>query len=134
MLSNLFRSADLDSQFSCLLKQGFCLFHKFCPCYIQDIEILLENFIWRLICFFFFFCSFFFFLTLFVAAVEIPSTPLSQIREQVTNVCVNILHSYRKFCATVSSSGQLILPEALKLLPLYTLGIPAVDKYMRTLS
>lgn len=78
MLSNLFRSADLDSQFSCLLKQ---------------------------------------------AAIEIPSTPLSQIREQVTNVCVNILHSYRKFCATVSSSGQLILPEALKLLPLYTLAL-----------
>lgn len=57
------------------------------------------------------------------AASEIPSTPLSQVREQVTNLCINILHSYRKFCATVSSSGQLILPEALKLLPLYTLGI-----------
>lgn len=77
-LSNLFRSADLDTQFACFLKQ---------------------------------------------AASEIPSSPLQQVREQLTNLCINILHSYRKFCATVSSSGQLILPEALKLLPLYTLAL-----------
>ncbi|PHT46967.1 Protein transport protein-like, partial [Capsicum baccatum] len=78
MLSNLFRSADLDTQFACILKQ---------------------------------------------AASEVPTAPLSRIREQVTNLCINILHSYRKYCATVSSSGQLILPEALKLLPLYTLAL-----------
>lgn len=48
---------------------------------------------------------------------------LSQVREHITNLCINILHAYRKYCATVSSSGQLILPEALKLLPLYTLGM-----------
>ncbi|KAI3775586.1 hypothetical protein L1987_50165 [Smallanthus sonchifolius] len=57
------------------------------------------------------------------AANEIPSTLLLQVRERVTDLCINILHSYRKFCATVSSSGQLILPEALKLLPLYTLAL-----------
>ncbi|XP_031111153.1 protein transport protein Sec24-like At4g32640 [Ipomoea triloba] len=78
MLSNLFRSADLDTQFACILKQ---------------------------------------------AANEVPIAPLSQIREQVTTQCINILYSYRKYCATVSSSGQLILPEALKLLPLYTLAL-----------
>ncbi|KVH93970.1 Gelsolin domain-containing protein [Cynara cardunculus var. scolymus] len=78
MLSNLFRSADLDTQFSCFLKQ---------------------------------------------AANEISSAPLLQVRDRVTDLCINILHSYRKFCATVSSSGQLILPEALKLLPLYTLAL-----------
>ncbi|XP_008810270.2 protein transport protein Sec24-like At4g32640 [Phoenix dactylifera] len=78
MLSNLFRSADLDTQFTCFLKQ---------------------------------------------AANGIPASPLFQVREQTTNLCINILHSYRKFCATVSSSGQLILPEALKLLPLYTLAL-----------
>ncbi|WRX31309.1 zinc finger protein [Theobroma cacao] len=78
MLSNLFRAADLDTQFACFLKQ---------------------------------------------AATEIPTSPLVQVREQVTNLCINILLSYRKFCATVSSSGQLILPEALKLLPLYTLAL-----------
>ncbi|KAL5070735.1 hypothetical protein RYX36_021622 [Vicia faba] len=78
MLSNLFRAADLDTQFCCFLKQ---------------------------------------------AASEIPSKPLPLVREQVTNLCTNALYSYRKFCATVSSSGQLILPEALKLLPLYTLAL-----------
>ncbi|XP_028081597.1 protein transport protein Sec24-like At4g32640 isoform X1 [Camellia sinensis] len=78
LLSNLFRSADLDTQFACFLKQ---------------------------------------------VASEVSSSPLPQVREQVTTLCINILHSYRKFCATVSSSGQLILPEALKLLPLYTLAL-----------
>ncbi|MBA0623881.1 hypothetical protein Godav_009316, partial [Gossypium davidsonii] len=48
----------------------------------------------------------------------IPTCPLLQVRDHVTNLCINILLSYRKFCATVSSTGQLILPEALKLLPL----------------
>ncbi|KAK9697846.1 hypothetical protein RND81_08G065200 [Saponaria officinalis] len=80
VLSNLFRSADLDTQFACFLKQ---------------------------------------------AAIQVPTTSLFPIREQVINHCVNILHSYRKYCAnlSLSSSGQLILPEALKLLPLYTLAL-----------
>ncbi|CAI9115465.1 OLC1v1016370C3 [Oldenlandia corymbosa var. corymbosa] len=79
MLSNLFRSADLDTQFACVAKQ---------------------------------------------VANEIPSTSLVHMREQVNTTCINILHSYRKFCATVqSSTGQLILPEALKLLPLYVLAL-----------
>ncbi|KNA17733.1 hypothetical protein SOVF_077480 [Spinacia oleracea] len=77
-LPNIFRSADLDAQFTCFLKQ---------------------------------------------AGSEIPTLPLSQVREHATNHCVNILHSYRKFCSTVQSTGQLILPEALKLLPLYTLAL-----------
>ncbi|KAL0005072.1 hypothetical protein SO802_012633 [Lithocarpus litseifolius] len=78
ILSNLFRSADLDTQFACFLKQ---------------------------------------------AASEIPSRPLLLVKDRMTNLCINILLSYRKFCATVTSSGQLILPEALKLLPLYTLAL-----------
>ncbi|KAL5542489.1 hypothetical protein UlMin_010199 [Ulmus minor] len=78
LLSYLFRSADLDTQFTCFLKQ---------------------------------------------AAHEIPINPLPRVKEQVTNLCINSLLSYRKFCATPSSSGQLILPEALKLLPLYTLAL-----------
>ncbi|KAL3835375.1 hypothetical protein ACJIZ3_010111 [Penstemon smallii] len=77
-LSNMFRSADLDTQFACILKQ---------------------------------------------AANEIPSAPPAQVRDQATNVCINILFAYRKFCATVSSNGQLILPEALRLLPLYALAL-----------
>ena len=59
----------------------------------------------------------------FAAANEIPSTPLLQVRERLTDRCISVLCSYRKFCATVTSSGQLILPETLKLLPLYILGI-----------
>ncbi|CAK7346970.1 unnamed protein product [Dovyalis caffra] len=77
-ISDLFRFADLETQFAYSLKQ---------------------------------------------AASEIPSRPLSNVREQVISLCVNILLSYRKFCATVSSSGQLILPEALKFLPLYSLAL-----------
>ncbi|KAJ7560650.1 hypothetical protein O6H91_04G138900 [Diphasiastrum complanatum] len=57
------------------------------------------------------------------AAQAVPAAPLQQIREQIINQCVNILYAYRKFCATASSSGQLILPEGLKLLPLYTLAL-----------
>ncbi|CAA6663980.1 unnamed protein product [Spirodela intermedia] len=78
LLSDLFRSPDLDTLFACFLKQ---------------------------------------------AANGIPSSSLSKVREQMTNFCINILYSYRKFCAAVPSSGQLILPEALKLLPLYTLAL-----------
>ncbi|CAN7070027.1 unnamed protein product [Brassica oleracea var. botrytis] len=78
LLSNLFRAADLDSQFACMLKQ---------------------------------------------AANEIPTKALPLVKEQAINSCTNALYAYRKFCATVTSSGQLILPEALKLLPLYTLAL-----------
>lgn len=61
------------------------------------------------------------------AANEIPSAPLAQVRDQATNVCTNILYSYRKFCATTPASVQLVMPEALKLLPLFTLGmIPVI--------
>jgi protein transport protein SEC24 len=41
----------------------------------------------------------------------------------VISRAVATLHSYRRYCATSSSSVQLILPEALKLLPLYSLGL-----------
>ncbi|KAJ1256697.1 hypothetical protein BS78_K333200 [Paspalum vaginatum] len=78
LLSNLFRYADLETQFACFLKQ---------------------------------------------AANGISTSPLPRIRDEATNTCINILQSYRKHCASVTSSGQLILPEALKLLPLYTLAL-----------
>lgn len=42
-----------------------------------------------------------------------------QIRSNLVNRAVKILSCYRKHCATNSSSGQLILPDSLKLLPLY---------------
>jgi protein transport protein SEC24 len=51
------------------------------------------------------------------------ATPVVQVRDRIVGQCVTILYTYRKFCATASSSGQLILPEALKLLPLYTMAL-----------
>jgi len=44
-------------------------------------------------------------------------------RDYVTNQCIDILTTYRKHCAVNPSPGQLILPEALKLLPIYCLGL-----------
>jgi len=41
------------------------------------------------------------------------------IRDQMTSQCAQMLASYRKHCASPSSAGQLILPECMKLLPLY---------------
>ncbi|TRY71003.1 hypothetical protein TCAL_17342 [Tigriopus californicus] len=42
------------------------------------------------------------------------------VKDQLISNCANILACYRKNCTTSSSMGQLILPECLKLLPLYT--------------
>ncbi|KAG6404126.1 hypothetical protein SASPL_136366 [Salvia splendens] len=55
-------------------------------------------------------------------AKEMTSAPLSRVKDKATKVCINILHSYSKFCATKSSSA-LLMPEALKFLPLYTLAL-----------
>ena len=41
----------------------------------------------------------------------------------LTAQCVDILTTYRKHCAVNPSPGQLILPEALKLMPIYCLGM-----------
>jgi protein transport protein SEC24 len=42
------------------------------------------------------------------------------VRENMMQQCAQILACYRKNCASPSSAGQLILPECMKLLPLYT--------------
>lgn len=53
-----------------------------------------------------------------------PFSELSirNILKQLVDGCVNVLWSYRKTCAPNSKRGQLILPETLKLMPLYTLS------------
>jgi len=49
---------------------------------------------------------------------------MHQVRESVVNATVKILYTYRKMCASASTAaGQLILPESLKLLPLYALSL-----------
>lgn len=42
-----------------------------------------------------------------------------QVKEGLVNRCATSLACYRKNCASPSSAGQLILPECMKLLPLY---------------
>ncbi|CAH2098995.1 unnamed protein product [Euphydryas editha] len=42
------------------------------------------------------------------------------VREALTARCARSLAAYRRHCASPSSAGQLVLPESMKLLPLYT--------------
>merc|ERR1719251_697185 len=44
-------------------------------------------------------------------------------RKSLVNACVDILFVYRRYCASNNAQRQLVLPEALKLLPLFTLGL-----------
>ncbi|KAJ1752962.1 COPII coat Sec23p-Sfb3p heterodimer component [Coemansia sp. RSA 1821] len=57
------------------------------------------------------------------AVTEALSQPLRSIRERLSDRCVQILTAYRRNCAAGSPPGQLILPEAFKLAPLYTLSL-----------
>ena len=52
---------------------------------------------------------------------------LASAREAALHTTVNTLHAYRKFCASNNSTGQLILPEGLKVLPLYCLALHKSD-------
>ncbi|XP_068161056.1 protein transport protein Sec24C isoform X2 [Antennarius striatus] len=47
------------------------------------------------------------------------NNPTKAVRETLINQCAQILACYRKNCASPSSAGQLILPECMKLLPVY---------------
>ena len=49
------------------------------------------------------------------------------VRDSLTAQCAQVLASYRKNCASPSSAGQLILPECMKLLPLYANCILRAD-------
>jgi len=44
-------------------------------------------------------------------------------KDKMSKACVDMLHAYRANCASMTSAGQLILPESLKLLPLYVSSI-----------
>ena len=57
------------------------------------------------------------------AASMLMSSSIDHTKEVLTSQLTSMLLAYRKYCAASSSSGQLILPEALKLLPLYVLGL-----------
>ncbi|XP_028916148.1 protein transport protein Sec24C isoform X2 [Ornithorhynchus anatinus] len=47
------------------------------------------------------------------------SSPVKTVRDSLISQCAQILACYRKNCASPSSAGQLILPECMKLLPVY---------------
>ncbi|XP_041671422.1 protein transport protein Sec24C isoform X2 [Cheilinus undulatus] len=49
----------------------------------------------------------------------ILNNPTKAVRDTLINQCAQILACYRKNCASPSSAGQLILPECMKLLPVY---------------
>lgn len=46
-----------------------------------------------------------------------------EVREGIVDKCVRILAAYRKYHGSGAHQGQLILPDKLRLLPLYTLGL-----------
>lgn len=56
-------------------------------------------------------------------ASQVPGHALGACKEAINKAAADALVAYRTHCAAASSSGQLILPEALKLLPLYTLAL-----------
>lgn len=51
------------------------------------------------------------------------SRKTNNIRQRIIDICMDILLNYRQLCSPDSPKGQLILPESLKVLPLYTLCI-----------
>jgi len=51
---------------------------------------------------------------------RLMETSPKAVKEGLMSQCATILACYRKNCASPSSAGQLILPECMKLLPLYT--------------
>lgn len=56
-------------------------------------------------------------------AVLAGGTALSAARAALINKVAHALFAYRKYCTTAASSGQLILPESIKILPVYLLGL-----------
>ncbi|KIY91240.1 hypothetical protein MNEG_16724 [Monoraphidium neglectum] len=56
-------------------------------------------------------------------ATTLPGATFAAAKDAVMSRSIATLAAYRKFCATSSSAVQLILPEALKLLPLYSLAL-----------
>jgi protein transport protein SEC24 len=57
------------------------------------------------------------------AASMMPGKSIRQVKDMLNKAATGTLVAYRKHCATSSSSGQLILPESLKLIPLFCLGL-----------
>lgn len=48
---------------------------------------------------------------------------LKTVRGMIVHQCIRILTAYRKFSPSTTSSGYLVLPESLKLYPVYALSL-----------
>ncbi|KAI0066899.1 protein transporter SEC24 [Artomyces pyxidatus] len=57
------------------------------------------------------------------AMARMSQHTLSIIRDELTELCSAILYSYRRNCAASTAHTQLIIPEAFRALPMYTLAI-----------
>jgi len=57
------------------------------------------------------------------ALLEVSNVPFSSIRTRILDCVISMLSYYRKFCATSTSSSQLVLPDNLKLLVVYILAL-----------
>jgi len=49
------------------------------------------------------------------------TTTIKEMRDDMIDACIEILYSYRTKCRTGSRSTELVLPESLRLLPMFTL-------------
>ncbi|KAG6377388.1 hypothetical protein JVT61DRAFT_15184 [Boletus reticuloceps] len=54
---------------------------------------------------------------------SLSSRRMAQIREDLTDKCSSMLLGYRRNCAVAAAQSQLIIPEAFRALPIYTLAI-----------
>lgn len=61
------------------------------------------------------------------AIKDLPKEPVSVIRDRLTMTCVEILAAYRRHCTDKPASGQLILPETLKHLPVRQPAMPTLS-------
>ncbi|KAJ3559261.1 hypothetical protein NM688_g447 [Phlebia brevispora] len=57
------------------------------------------------------------------ATARLPSQKISYIQEELTEKCGSILLGYRKHCAAATAPSQLVIPEAFRALPVYTLAM-----------
>lgn len=63
----------------------------------------------------------------FVAVRSITISTPKSIQESIITQAANMLACYRKNCAQSTAAGQLILPDTLKLLPIYTASLIKSD-------